>query len=567
MKMAPVATTLASNFNQRRLRSSSLATPKKKVIEAEENVPPATEVKKKQRGTRSKARVIDVTKEHVLRGVSSPSPIKKTVSSPLRPTVSSPLRSIQLNSPAASPKKTTAVRTKLFEENKDNVTPSKKTLYRPNTSRLAEARAALSTSHPSEVIGREKQAKVLREFLQANLVAKKKGSKKISKRSIYVSGPPGTGKTTCLKRLLDEMPAINSEGRKVKTIFVNCMTLGRSGGVFGKVADAICPNKTYSSMIEAQKLTEEAVTTAKDTILLVLDEIDQLDSKSQEVLYTLFELPYLNNSKLVLVGIANALDLTDRILPRLKLREAFCPAELTFPAYSRSELVAILKSRLAPFLPSKIEDAENKTPQLPPLFQGRALEFLAGKICALSGDVRKALDVCRRALELAEIESRTQTLLKPVDSNDGRKHMSIKPIDVPQILKIVNEIYCSTVTAALRNGSNDDLPLQQKLLIASLLLMSNHKSNKQLTLGKLHETYARVCKKRGMAHVDLSEAGSLCGLLESRGILSIKAGGPWASSAKDRKVNLRIDEAEVESALKDKTLLSGILNDIDCISK
>ena len=98
-----------------------------------------------------------------------------------------------------------------------------------------------------------------------------------------------------------------------------------------------------------------------------------MDSKSQEVLYSLFELPYLNKSKLVLVGIANALDLTDRILPRLKMHEGFSPAELTFPAYSKSEILAILKTRLAPFM----ENTDK------PLFQSPALMFLAGKISGL----------------------------------------------------------------------------------------------------------------------------------------------------------------------------------------
>lgn len=49
----------------------------------------------------------------------------------------------------------------------------------------------------------------------------------------------------------------------------------------------------------------------------------------------------------VSAGIANALDLTDRILPRLQARPHCRPLLLNFPPYSREELAAIVQDRLA----------------------------------------------------------------------------------------------------------------------------------------------------------------------------------------------------------------------------
>jgi len=44
--------------------------------------------------------------------------------------------------------------------------------------------------------------------------------------------------------------------------------------------------------------------------------MDELDSKNQEALYTIFSWVGIKNSRLILIGIANSLNLTDRILPR-----------------------------------------------------------------------------------------------------------------------------------------------------------------------------------------------------------------------------------------------------------
>ena len=136
-------------------------------------------------------------------------------------------------------------------------------------------------------------------------------------------------------------------------------------------------------------------------------------------------------------------------------------------------------------------------------------------------------------------------------------------------MKILNEVYCTNAATASLKQANSDLPLQQKILIASLLLMTNYGKRpiKEVTAAKLHETYTKLCKKRGMSAVNLTETLSLCNLLEARGFFSIRNVPGKKLSNSDIKVSLRIDEDEVQAALKDKALLSNILRDTECICK
>jgi cell division control protein 6 len=123
--------------------------------------------------------------------------------------------------------------------------------------------------------------------------------------------------------------------------------------------------------------------------VVVLDEIDYLISKGQDILYKLFEYPRLENSRLVLIGIANALDLTKRILPRLAAKNCLCdlfliglgePQLLNFNPYEIREITDIIKERL------ESSNQEGRSP----LMANSAIEFCARKIVG-TGDLRKAL--------------------------------------------------------------------------------------------------------------------------------------------------------------------------------
>lgn len=110
----------------------------------------------------------------------------------------------------------------------------------------------------------------------------------------------------------------------------------------------------------------------------------------------------------VFAGIANALDLTDRILPRLQARPQCRPLLLHFPPYSREELTAIVQDRLVqvnvvcvtlfklePYRSLLFNQSSSPQASAEGLLDASAVQFCARKVSAVSGDARKALDICR----------------------------------------------------------------------------------------------------------------------------------------------------------------------------
>ena len=61
----------------------------------------------------------------------------------------------------------------------------------------SSAKKALHTSLPERLLCREKETQTIQSFLKNHLHARKPGS-------LYISGAPGTGKTACLKQILQE---------------------------------------------------------------------------------------------------------------------------------------------------------------------------------------------------------------------------------------------------------------------------------------------------------------------------------------------------------------------------
>lgn len=100
---------------------------------------------------------------------------------------------------------------------------SRKELF-PKNHKYQTARKALHSTTPSTLPGREKELKELEEFIKEHL-------EKQSSGTLYISGPPGTGKTASLSLILQK-EEVSQEFVKV---YVNCTAIKSSGAIYSKI--------------------------------------------------------------------------------------------------------------------------------------------------------------------------------------------------------------------------------------------------------------------------------------------------------------------------------------------
>jgi len=230
-----------------------------------------------------------------------------------------------------------------------------------------------------------------------------------STQVLYVSGMPGTGKTATVLEVLEEL---RSQNGNFHLVHINAMRLGAPQQIFREIADQL-PGKRVSNGQLHDHLTHFFLKRKREdpvTVLLV-DEVDCLMTANQAVLYKVFDWLGMRRARLVLAAISNTMDLPERLLPRVASR--FHIERVDFEPYNRSQLHEILSSRL-----KAVDGLE--------AFSGDVvLKLCAARVAAGSGDVRKALQVCRCAVsscvqksegergpvKIADLEAAEQELL------------------------------------------------------------------------------------------------------------------------------------------------------------
>ncbi|XP_071737922.1 cell division control protein 6 homolog B-like [Rutidosis leptorrhynchoides] len=375
---------------------------------------------------------------------------------------------------------------------------------------------------PSTIVCREDEQKRIVEFCKECVEQAQGGS-------LYISGCPGTGKSLSMENVKGSIAVwAKQTGREFPEILaINCTSLSSTSEIFNKIRVKSQPNKKPNArstpLRQLQQLYSHKQKSDDTKMMLVIaDELDYLITKDRVVLHDLFMLTTLPFSKLILIGTANAIDLADRFLP--KLQSLNCkPVVVSFRAYSMNQILIILKQRLMA-LPYTVFQPQAT------VFQPQALELCARKVAAASGDMRKALGICRGAIEMLESELRDSTCTSNLTSMVRVDHMAIA-LSRAYKLPIVDTI--------------QSLPQHQQIVLCSAVKLFR-KGKKDTTIGELNKSYIDVCKSMLIPPVGIMELSCMCRVLGDQEILKLGQ----SRDDKLRRVTLQVDEADIIFALQ-----------------
>ncbi|KAJ5092083.1 hypothetical protein NUU61_006953 [Penicillium alfredii] len=257
-------------------------------------------------------------------------------------------------------------------------------------------------ANSGRLVGRDTERQKLTTFIGDCLESRKGGC-------LYISGPPGTGKSAMVDEVCRDLDL-----SEVKVSHVNCVSMRNARDVYSKLVqdfdeDSEVFKKSESDRLKAMFLPSKKT---KNLFLVTLDEIDHLLMGDSGVLQSLFEWSLHSKSTLMLIGIANALDLTDRSLPQLKAKN-LKPTLLPFLPYNAASIANVITNRLRSLLPAG-PDAD---PKFVPFLQPVAIQLCSKKVASQTGDLRKAFELIKRTIDAIEQETQ-QKLEKQLADGD-----------------------------------------------------------------------------------------------------------------------------------------------------
>ncbi|KAK4780084.1 hypothetical protein SAY87_016190 [Trapa incisa] len=346
-------------------------------------------------------------------------------------------------------------------------------------------------------------------------------------RCLYIHGVPGTGKTMTVLAVMRNLKSQVDDGVLKPYCFVdiNGLKLASPENIYKVIYEALTGHRV--SWRKALQLLNERFSDGTRNgrehdrpCILLIDELDLLVTRNQSVLYNILHWPTKPNSKLIVIGIANTMDLPEKLLPKISSRMGI--QRLCFGPYNYQQLQEIICSRLEGI------DA----------FEKQAIEFASRKVAAMSGDARRALEMCRRAAEIADY--RIKSTSESVSSGD-KALVVMGDIDAA-----IQEMFQQPHIQIMKSGSR-----LSKIFLTAMVHEHYKTGMAETTFEELAVTVSRLCSSNGEAFPGwdaLMRVGCMLG--ECRIILCEPG-----SRHRLQKLQLNFSVDDISFALKDSSVL------------
>lgn len=231
-----------------------------------------------------------------------------------------------------------------------------------------------------------------------------------------IAGVPGTGKTATVRSVISSLQqrANDKEIKPFRFLEINGMKITDPAQSFTILWEFISGNRSSAKQALSSLETHfKTPSPNRDTCVVLVDELDQLVTKKQEVIYNFFNWPNQPHSKLIVLAIANTMDLPERELSN-KINSRLGSNRINFTPYDKNQLIEILTNRLEGLENASITTTNGKAGG--GVFAKDAIGLVAGKVAGVTGDARRALDICRRAVEKVEAEN----MVRISEGKEGR---------------------------------------------------------------------------------------------------------------------------------------------------
>ncbi len=369
-----------------------------------------------------------------------------------------------------------------------------------------------STYTPSVLPHRDEQI----NSLASTLVPALRGE---TPSNIIIYGKTGTGKTAVTKYVGVELEDDGSEVQ-CSIIYINGEIVDTQYRVLAHLArhfDREVPMTGWPTD-QVYEVFRDALDEDHRVVVIVLDEIDRLTRKGDDILYNLSRINSdLHQAKVSLIGISNDLRFTEFLDPRVK--SSLGEVEIIFPPYNAEQLKDILEQRssMAFRLNTLAEDVI-------PLCSAFAAQE--------HGDARRALDLLRVSGEIAERSGCTMVTEEQV-------RLARERIEQDRVREVVMT-----------------LPTQSKLVLHSVILLEDQRT-RNITTGSVYNMYKQLCPLVDMDYLTHRRIADLIAELDMLGIIHtiVISKGRYGRT---KEITLSVSQEKLRSILRDDYRLQAL---------